>query len=260
MRSKTMLPLAVCCGFLMMILAPGLSAQEKKYQKFVIHEDVVMPHKVMDYEKASKKFVESLTQHAGPEAEFMALSTDDMRYIYISPIENMAALDKSPFAKMEEAIGKDGMKEVFSVWDGTYETHKDYILNLSMDLSYNSGEILEEGIYFRHFDYYYINPDKMSEARDIAKEWKELYASKDVPYGFRVYTGGMGTEPMLMVVQWAKDAGEYYSREAEVREMLGDDAKELWERTLAITNRIEAVDGWMRPELSFMPSATMADN
>lgn len=245
----------------MLIAVPMLVlAQEAKVQKFVVHEDVVKPHKMMEYEAASKEFVATLKKHAGPEAKFMAMSSDDMRYIFISPIENMAALDKNPFAKLEESMGKEATKALFDSWSGMYETHYDYVLNLNPALSYNSGEIMEQGVNFRKIDYYYIFPDKMDEAHAIAKEWKELHANNNISSGYRVYTGGMGTEPMLMVVSWAKDAVEMEQNGMKVRETLGDAGKELYMRTMALTKRLESITGWMRPDLSYMPDATMADN
>lgn len=259
MKIKTT-TLFICCGLLFMTLSPPLSAQEMKNKKYVVHEDVVKPSQMMNYEKASKKFAETMREHSGPESQFLAVSLDDMRYLFVSPIENMAALDNNPFASLEESMGKEAVSELFKIWDGTYETHKDYIVNLSNDLSYKSGEIYEEGVNFRHFDYFYIDPDKSAEAKKIAKEWKELYTSKNIPYGYRVYTGGMGTEPMLMVVEWAKSPSEYYANQEKIMEMLGDDASELYGRTLEITKRRESHEGWIRPELSFMPESVMADN
>ncbi len=258
MKIKTALFLTICLGFLM--VCSTLTAQEKKTQKFWVHEDMVKPNKVMEYEKASKAFVETCQKHAGAEAHFMTMSSDDMRYIFISPIENMAQLDENPFAAMDEALGKEGSAKVWSSWDGMFTTHKDYIINLSHELSYNSGEIMEEGINYRNLTYYYIYPDKMQEAKALAKEWKELYASKSIPQGYRIYTGGMGTEPHLMVVQWAKSAAEFYAQQEKTRETLGDAASELYARTLAVTKKIETIDGQMRPELSFTSSSTMADN
>jgi len=252
---------ALIATLLVFMLVPLTTlAQEGKTQKFVVHEDVVKPHKMMAYEKASKAFVATLKEHAGPEAHFMAMSSDDMRYIFISPIDNMAALDKNPFAKLEESLGKEATKEVFESWNGMFETHYDYILNLNPALSYNSGEIMEQGVNFRKIDYYYIFPDKMEEAFAIAKEWKELHANNNIASGYRVYSGGMGTEPMLMVVSWAKDAVQMEQNSMKVRETLGEAGQELYARTLALTKRMESITGWMRPDLSYMPDAPMADN
>jgi hypothetical protein len=183
-----------------------------------------------------------------------------MRYLFVSPIDNMAALDSRPLLEaLNEALGEEGTEALMSKFDGTYDTHRDYVLNLSNELSYNSGEIVEEGVYFRHFEYYFVYADKEKEAKAISKEWKELYTSKNIPQGYRIYTGGIGTEPMVMVVQWAKSAEEFYAQQAKTREALGD-VKDLESRTMAITRKFESYDGWIRPDLSYKPEAVMAGN
>ncbi len=249
---------AAFCGALCLAFAMQIQAQDKKTQRFIIHEDHVLPGEVMKYEKANKEFVKALQEHAGAEAAYMAMSVDDMRYIYISPIDNYAALDGNPWAKLEEGVGKDGMKKLFASMNGTYDTHRDYVVSLSHELSYNSGEIMVEGVNFRQLDYYYIIPGKMEEAKALAKEWQELFASKNIPHGYRVYTGGLGTEDMIMVVQWAKNAAEYHANQQQIMEALGEDAKDLNQRTMAVTRKLESFTGWMRPELSFMPATEMA--
>jgi hypothetical protein len=237
-----------------------IQAQEAdKGQKFIVHEDIVKPSMVAQYEAASKAFKEALDEHGSAEAKFLTVSLDDMRYLFVSPIENMAALDNNPlFKALKEALGEEGVETLMSGFDGTYETHKNYVLNLSNELSYNSGEIVEEGVYFRHFDYYFVNPDKEKEAKAISKEWKELYESHNIPQGYRIYTGGLGTEPLIMVVQWATSAEEFYAQQAKTREALGD-VKDLESRTMAITRKFESHDGQIRPDLSYMPEAVMAE-
>lgn len=260
MKITSTLMSILCCLLFFMCLTP-MKAQETKDQKFIVHEDVVKPNMVEQYETASKAFNAVLEEHGSTDVQFLAVSLDNMRYIYVSPIENFAALDNSPLEKaLNDALGEEGTKELMSKFDGTYDTHKDYILNLSNELSYKSGEIVQEGVYFRHFDYYFPYPGKWDEAKAISKEWKDLYASKNISQGFRIYTGGLGTEPLIMVVQWAKSAEEFYAQQAKTREILGDDAKDLMGRTMAITRKLESHDGQIRPDLSYKPEAVMAGN
>lgn len=250
----------LCCLLFFMCLTPIQAQDADEGQKFIVHEDIVKPSMVAQYEAASKAFKEALDEHGSAEAKFLTVSLDDMRYLFISPIENMAALDNNPlFKALNEALGEEGVETLMSGFDGTYETHKNYVLNLSNELSYNSGEIVEEGVYFRHFDYYFVNPDKEKEAKAISKEWKELYASKNISQGYRIYTGGLGTEPLIMVVQWATSAEEFYAQQAKISEALGD-VKDLESRTMAITRKFESHDGQIRPDLSYMPEAVMAEN
>jgi len=259
MKITSTLMSILCCLLFFMYLSPIQAQEADEGQKFLVHEDMVKPSMIEKYETASKAFNEVLKEHGSADVQFLAVSLDDMRYIFISPIENFAALDKNPLDKaLNEALGEEGTKELMSTFDGTYDSHKDYILNLSNKLSYNSGEIVQEGVYFRHFDYYFPFPGKWDEAKAISKEWKDLYTSKNISQGYRIYTGGLGTENLIMVVQWAKSADEFYAQQAETREILGDEAKELMGRTMAITRKFESYDGWIRPDLSYKPEAVMA--
>ena len=261
MKITSTLMSILCCQLFFMCLTPIQAQEADEGQKFIVHEDMVKPSMIAQYETASKAVVEVLNEHGTADTKYLTVSLDDMRYLFISPIENMAALDSTPLLDvLKEALGEEGMETLMSKFDGTYETHTNYILNLSHELSYNSGEIVEEGVYFRHFDYYFIDPDKDKEAKAISKEWKELYTSKNIPQGYRIYTGGLGTEPLIMVVQWATSANEFYAQQAKTREILGEEAKELMDRTMAITRKLESHDGQIRPDLSYMPEAVMAEN
>ncbi len=257
----TIVPMSILiCLLFFMCLTPIQAQEVEKSQKFIVHEDVVKPGMVAEYETASKAFNGALEEHGATGSEYLTVSLNDMRYLYVSPIENMAALDSNPLREaLNEALGEEGRKTLMSGFDGTYDTHKDYVLNLSNELSYNSGEIVEEGVYFRHFDYYFVYPGKWDEAKAISKEWKDLYTSKNIPQGHRIYTGGLGTEPLIMVVQWAKSADEFYAQQAKTRETLGD-VKDLMDRTMAITRKFESYDGWIRPDLSYKPEAAVAGN
>ena len=59
------------------------------------------------------------------------------------------------------------------------------------------------------------------------------------------------------MVQSAKNAADFESKNAKVNELLGEEAQELMQRTMAITRKFETKTGWMRPDLSYMPSEEM---
>jgi len=134
------------------------------------------------------------------------------------------------------------------------------MISLLPDLSYdpqNTG-LMEEGLAFRRFDYYYIKPGNEEQAKAIAKEWQDLFASKKIESGYRLYTGGMGTEaPLYIVVQWAASPADFEAQETKVNELLGEEGKALNQKTMAITRKFETKTGWMRPDLSYTPTKEM---
>jgi hypothetical protein len=247
----------LCSIIILASLVVSSQAQETN-QMYVVHEDLVFPNKIAEYEAATKAFSETMKEHNATDAAYLTVSLDDMRYLFVSPIENYGSLDKNSFETAIEAMGQDGFDNLMSKYDGTFSTHKNYVISLSQDLSYKSDQIVVEGVNYRHFEYFFINPDKWDEAKAISKEWKELHTAKNAPNGYRSYSGGLGTEPMFMIVRWAKNAAEFQANMLENQEALGD-YSDLWNRTMELTIRKESYDGMIRPELSFMPETAMAD-
>lgn len=245
------LTVCVMCSFIL------LQAQES--QKFLVHEDVVYPSKITEYEAVSKTFAETMEQQDATDAAFLAVTLDDHRYLYVSAIEDYAALDMNPFEKLAEEMGEE-FENMMSKYDGTFESHKNYVISLSHDLSYNSQDIVMDGVDFRHFTYWYITPGKLKEAKAMAQEWKELYAAKGIEPGYRVYTGGLGADgEMIMVVGWAESAEQYYAQRAKTRAALGD-VSDIMNRTHALTRKMESFDGMIRSDLSYQPKSAMAEN
>ncbi len=244
--------------FLLNCLVISSQGQEANSQKFVVHEDQVYPSKVAEYEAAAKLFKETMEAH-NPGMSYMAISLDDGRFLYLSPIDNFADLDNNPFQDVVEAMGEEAFDQMMSSYDNTFETHKDYIISLAHDLSYSSGDLLMEGVNYRQLSYHFINPDKWDEAKAIAKEWTELHAAKNAPHGYRMYTGGLGTEPAMIVVRWAKSEAELQAQLEENRQALGD-YSDLNKRTMAITRKRETYGAWMKPDLSYQPEAEVAEN
>ena len=236
--------------------------EEPKGQLFRIHEDVVKPSMVSKYEEAAKGLVAKLTENNMASPSYMTAVRDDFHYIYIRPLENMAALDTNPWKELEKKMGEEAMKAMWKGFDGTYYKHHNFMARLMTNLSYTpeTTSMESEEMNFRHWDFYYVNPDKSDEAKEIAKEWLALSKSKNIPTGYRLYTGDIGTEmPLYVVVQWAKNAAEFYSQIEKNNEILGEEGKALMAKTMAITRRFEQKNGSMRPDLSYMPKEEITE-
>ncbi len=95
-KSTFLLGLTLC-------LTINFSQAQKSYQ---IHQDNVNPSMVMQYEKVATAFNDACNEHK-LQTSWVTAVTNDMKYLYISPIENMADLDKRPFADMTKKMGMD---------------------------------------------------------------------------------------------------------------------------------------------------------
>ena len=245
---------------LLQVFVWNVSAQEEgaksKDKLYVIHEDIVKPSKVAEYEKAAKGFAEALAKADMHNLKNLVIQTDDMVYSYVSEVENMASLDERPFKELKEKMGEEAFDAMFDAYNGTFESHRNFMVRLRDDLSYTPEQSEEstEEMNFRHWDFVHYFPDKGDEAKEISKEWVELYKSKKSPMGYRTYTGGLGTDtPFYVYVAWAKDAQDFHAQNDKNRELLGDEGKDLWQRTLAITRKFEHKNGRIRPDLSYLP-------
>jgi len=231
-----------------------------KNQLFIIHEDVVKPSMVAQYEKAASDLVAKLKEHNIASFNYGAASTTDLHYLYVTPIKNMAELDINAEEEIIEKMGKDATRAMWEQFANCYDSHKNFLVTRLTDLSYQPESADNDGEQknFIHWDYYHVQPGKGDEARSLSKEWRDLYASNNVAMGYNLYVGGIGTDmPLFVTTQRAKNAADFQMQSAKTAELLGDAGKDLNQRTMAITLRFESRDGWARPDLSYTPATKM---
>jgi len=256
MRDKILIMVVV--GLLVNLCALNVYAQEEESQSqlFFIYEAVVKPSMVGKYEEATRNVTAKLKANNMTSIRYVMSVTDDFHYYWGSEIENLAALDEDPWQELRKKLGDEEWKAMLAGYDETTDMSHTWLGRLRPDLSYtpeNAGENSEE-MNFLHWDWYYIESGKRAEAREIAKEWHDLYTKKNIQSSYSIFTGELGTEqPLYVVVQSAKNAADFEANNAKVNDLLGEDAEELMQRTMAITRKFETKTGWMRPDLSYMP-------
>ena len=103
----------------LMLMGMGISTaqeeqkEEKRFQMFSVHEDRVIPSKVMEYEKTAKMLADKFREHNISGGDYLTTSTDNFRYLYVSPIEKMADLDENPgMAQLSEKMGQEAFGEM----------------------------------------------------------------------------------------------------------------------------------------------------
>ena len=267
MLNKPLSLIMVILVSLLPLLTVTAQAQTPAPQLFTIHEDVVIPSRVVEYEKAAKNLADLMEQHNMTSMQYSAASGDDFTYIYISTVINYSGLDNmgAGFAELQEKMGKKAFEEAMEKFNGNYHSHRDYMIRLHPELSYNPeyGNNLNDGMNFRHWDFYHVYPGKEAEVAEIAKEWIELNKSMDIKQGYRLYMGDMGTDmPLVIVSHSAKSASDFYSNNEKNMMKLGEAGQKLMTKTMGITWKFERREGAMRPDLSYMKPqvATATDN
>ncbi len=223
-------------------------------QTFWIHADQVKPSKQADYEKVTKDFIEACKKHDLKNADWTTAHVNDGTYLSITPIENMADLDKNPLAPLMEKMGEDDFRDIFKRFDECYDKHGDYIVTLHSDLSYMPDGLTlnTEGQDYRKWHFLYVTPNNSQALRAKIKEIQALYVKKDAKEHYRMYHSGFGTmgEYYLAVIS-AKDEQSYAKASDENDALLGDEGKKLFSEMFALLDRYEVKTGAMRPDLGY---------
>jgi len=244
--------------FVLAFFAQSFAQKElPKSQLFLMHEDDVLPYMSDKYETALKDFVKMFSD-AKVERTYNVIQTDIFKYTAVIPVTDFDGLAKyfGMSSEVMDKIGKDKFDAQMKKFDGCYDTHRNFLMTLRNDLSYKPeyGLNPDDGLNYRHLDYFYVVPGKEDEMMELIKEYKKLYESKKIEEGFRVYVGSVGTaNGMFLFVQPAKSRVDYATFSDKQDEILGKDAQSLWEKTIAITQKFEHHDGNMRPDLSLRP-------
>jgi hypothetical protein len=254
--SKTLKATLLIVFFLMLLPSVIRAQDSNNSQAYWVHEDPVYPSMVAEYEKISKELVENCNKYNIQETSWITSMTDDFRYLYLTPVDNMADLDKNGFATLQEKMGKDAFNNLFNSFNNCYEKHFDYILNLDKGLSYMPNGITQtpEGQPYRRFIYYYVTPENYKKFTEKGKEIKDLFVKKGSKVYYRIYRSGFGAPGnFVMVAIAAKSAEDFEKISMENQELLGDEGKNLFEAILKYTSKYESISGWIRPDLAYQP-------
>ncbi|MCG9972733.1 hypothetical protein [Christiangramia crocea] len=240
---------------LMLFICISIYAQNDRYQLYVVHEDHVKDGMQSMHDQADKVLMEAAKEHNMKGMNWITFQTDDNRVMYLSPIENMAELDKNPFEDLEKKMGKDKFEKLFEDYQGTYTKHGDYILRLDKELSYMPDGITQTpaGQNYRELTYYWIPPGEGEKAEQLARGVKELYSKKGSKIHYRVYKSGFGNMGNYYMVAVAAESPEAMEKMREENmELLGEEGKKLFDEIENSTSKQERVTGYLKPELSYV--------
>ena len=235
----------------------GLQAQEEQeMQMFLVHEDRTKPSMAKKHETIDKELIGAMKENEIGDLSWITLVTEDFRYMYISPLENMAELDKDLFTSLSQKIGPRETKKIFDKYKDTYEVHGDYILILDKKLSYQPGGIntTPVGKNFRHITMYHYTPANAEKVEDLAKRLLELYNKKNSQMDYRLYRSGFGIMGSFFWVVTAAESPEDFERMREDnRGLLGQEGESLYDQLSQTVSKVEVIRGYIRPDLGYQP-------
>ncbi|TAI49227.1 hypothetical protein [Flagellimonas allohymeniacidonis] len=231
--------------------------QEKTTQMFWVHEDRVRPSMLMDYESSAKTLVDNCQKHGVETLSWITTSTDDFRYLYVSPINSMADISFEGFGPLREKMGAEAFDKMFADMDKCYTSHGDYVLTLDTELSYMPEGITQtpEGEDYRRFYYLKTTPEHVSAMAEAMKGVKNMFADKGAKTHYRVYRSGFGNmENYFMVAVAAKDGAHFETRSDENDALLGEERHAVFGKVMQYVTSMEEITGQMRPDLAYSPT------
>ena len=246
---KTTIVLAI-----MILLAPmGLNAQDL----FYVHQDVVKPSKVVEYEGILQEVLALAKKHNIQDTRFITLVSNNSNYSYVMPLANMAQLDKPTFpAQLAEKAGKDVVSSLFGRMDKCYDTELNYTLVLDKELTYMPNGITQTpaGENYRNNHLFHIAPSNGAVVKEKMKAIKTLFESKGSKMYYRVYKSGFGTpNEYYMVAVAAIDAMDMETKGKANEALLGDALQEALNELYFSALRYEKLEGNIRPDLGYSP-------
>lgn len=244
--------------FILLFLIPFnfTLAQDSKSQMFLVHEDRVKPSMKATYEEISKDFKNQCEKYNIQNVRYLTATTSDGKYLYLTPIKNMAELDDRPIMALQEKMGKAAFSAMFDQFDKCYDNHGSYIIHLDKDLSYDPEGInpSPEGKDYRRYYYIHYTPENSENLTKSMKKVKELYKKKGSKVYYRVYRSGFGNiGSYLLVAVAGKNGLEYEKTGEENRTLLGSENKEVFDELFKYVTKFESTIGAVRPDLSYSP-------
>ncbi|RKE94693.1 hypothetical protein [Ichthyenterobacterium magnum] len=221
---------------------------------FNVHVDNVKFAMVPQYEAAAKELKENFVKHNIQDVNWTAISLADGRYVYVSPLKNMAELDNPGFAQIFEKMGKDEAGALFDKMDECYDSHGNTISHYVPELSYHPEGYSTEDKNFREYHFLYYAPRDAKAMNEAMKAVKDMFAAKGVKNGYDVIHSGFGDdESYYMVAISGKDDLAIAQGGKDNDELLGDAKGPTFFNVIKLTTKYDMVEGRVRPDLSYYP-------
>ena len=258
MKSRVSCFLAVCfiLGLLPLAMNGQAPEEAKRYQMFMVIDELVKPSLKAEYYEAGKKWIAFMKEHefSYPISTYW---TGDNHVYWRIPIQNYAEIDK--MMAMSNKILEEFPEEYKAIMDafkGTYENSRMCVYALDYEYSMiaeEEGEPEEENFVF--FDIYYLKPGYDAEIQKIFEESKAYMADKEVIQSWYAYWGWMGTDgPVMVSAATAKNARDFYEENAKAWKALGEEAVKIKRKMMKYVTKQEQKTGWFQKELSYTPA------
>ena len=233
------------------------AAQETAHPMYYVRQEFVRPAEIAGYESETLRWLDDL-EEADPATalQWVTVVGPEMGYSFVVPIEGLAGIDRVRAAISTSRLEAAGRWSTERAGLPTPIDHiETLVIELRPDLSYLPRRVeLDPTLPFRKYHWYYVVPGLEGQFEDIARELVDLYERSDVEHGFLIYNVVLGSDlPVLLMVERALDEADYAVRTQRIGEQVGAGADALRGRFLAVSRRVEVMEGMTRGDLSYPP-------
>ncbi len=231
------------------------SAQDEQPTMFSVHTDNVKFDMMQKYEQLAKQLKENCEKYDIKDINWTAITVEDGRYVYVTPIKNMADLDKNSMGDLAKKMGEENMGKMFDEMNECYDSHSDAIVHLSTELSYIPEGYSTKGQNHREYHFLYYAPKNAKEMNVAMAKIKEMFKTKGVKNGYEVYHSGFGSEESYYMVAIAGDDDLAIAQEGKENDkLLGDEKDATFYNLIKLTTKYDQVEATVRPDLSYYAS------
>jgi hypothetical protein len=243
--------------FCLCVLSTLAKGEEQKPQLILMDEFVVKPSRIAEFEAASRETLAEWSKHKYPYS-FKGYFTEDMRFIFITPLKNFADIDNyyTVFEELEKKMGTKKKKALWKRESAALNYIKSRIFYYLPELSYSpeNPRLKPEEESFAVWSFYYIIPGMEDEFEAVSKEWVNLHREKNWGNGYKCYSGDFGTEiPVYLVIWKTKSEADALINLEKSIDVFGEEGKRLEEKGATLLRGFTMKRGWFRPDLSYIP-------
>ncbi|APX99980.1 hypothetical protein [Lacinutrix venerupis] len=237
-----------------LLFAFNITHSQDEATMFVLHTDNVKFEKIPAYEKVAKELKDNFTKYNLKDNNWTTVNTQDGRYVYVTPIKNMAELDKNIMKGLTDKIGEEAVNTMLDSMDDCYDTHSDKIIHYIKDLSYEPEGYTTAGKNYREYHFIYYAPKNAKKIKEAIANVKALYVKKGIKNGYTIFHSGFGNEKNYFMVSVAgKDKLEIAQIDKIEEKQLGEELDPTMFNVIALSTKYEKVEARVRPDLSYYP-------
>ncbi|MBT8486403.1 MAG: hypothetical protein HKO59_17990 [Phycisphaerales bacterium] len=258
MRSRmSLIAVAVLCAVCASVTGARQDEEPRPELSFIVVEHV-QPSMMKEYEEATRELISELKAYQVDPAKvrFFTIVGPELGYAYVIPISSFAEFDgmKESWGSVVEQIGEQRWKTLAARADAAVERRESFFSRWRADLSYEPANpsLAEEDVKYIKYAMYYVKPGHEEQLEQVAKDYAALYREHGIDRPWNIYQAITGADlPLYVVANPAESPAAHENHKERIGALLAEAAAPLEQESMKHVRKIELMDGWWRPDLSY---------